>query len=105
MVASTVRITVTRLSSASCQQYHSMIAAVPRIVSTPENREGRDCDTVVEMFSTSLVMRLMTSPWEWVSRYCTGRSTILPKSSSRMRRTMFWLRRALIRFCRSWPRQ
>ena len=34
---------------------------------TPENREGRDWDTVVEMFSTSLVIRLITSPWEWVS--------------------------------------
>ena len=45
-----------------------MIAAVPTIVSTPENSDGSDWDTVAEMFSMSLVMRLITSPCECVSR-------------------------------------
>ena len=61
-VTMTVRKMVPQLNSASCQQYHSMMAAVPMMVSTPLNKEGRAWETVVEMFSTSLVMRLITSP-------------------------------------------
>ena len=94
---------MTQLSSASCQQYQSIMATVPQTISTPENRDGRDWDTVVEMFSMSLVMRLMMSPWEWVSRYPTGSSTILPNSSSRSFFTMRWLRWALMRPWSSWP--
>ena len=67
-MASTVSSKVAQLSSASCQQYHSMIATVPRMVSTPENSDGSDWETVLEMFSMSLVMRDITSPWEWASR-------------------------------------
>lgn len=52
------------LSSASCQQYRSMMPTVHKMVSTPENSDGNDWDTVVEIFSMSLVMRLITSPWE-----------------------------------------
>ena len=68
LVTSTVSIMVTRLSRASCQQYHTMTAAVPMTVRTPEQREGRDWGTVVEIFSMSLVMRLIRSPLAWVSR-------------------------------------
>ena len=50
MVARKVSSTVTKLSSASCQQYHSMTAMVPMTVSTPENNDGRDWETVVEIF-------------------------------------------------------
>ena len=63
-------------------------AAVPATVSTPENSEGSDCDTVFEMFSISLVMRLITSPWLWSSRYLTGRSITFPNSSPRIRATI-----------------
>ena len=100
-VTMTVRKMVPQLNRASCQQYHSMMAAVPMMVSTPLNKEGRAWETVVEMFSTSLVMRLITSPWEWVSVYLTGRSITLPKSSSRncltMRRLNFALNTPCIR--------
>ena len=91
-----------KLSRASCQQYQSMTATVPATVSTPANRVGRAWETVVEMFSMSLLIRLMTSPWEWVSRYWMGRSTILSKSSSRIRRTIRWLSRALMIRWRNW---
>lgn len=84
-----------QLRRASCQHFHSIMATVPKMVSTPEKREGRDWEMVVERFSTSLVIRLITSPWEWVSMYRMGRSTSLPKSWVRIRSTMRWLSRAL----------
>ena len=59
--------TVVQLKSASCQQKYSMMVTVPIIVSIPENREASDCEIVVEMFSISFVIRLIISPWEWVS--------------------------------------
>ena len=94
-VTMTVRKMVPQLNRASCQQSQSMMAAVPMMVSTPLNKEGRAWETVVEMFSTSLVIRLITSPWEWVSVYFTGRSMTLLNSSSRncltMRRLSFAL--------------
>lgn len=66
-VAAKVRKTVAKLSKASCQQYHTITDTVPMMVRTPENREGSAEETVVEIFSMSLVIRLITSPWEWVS--------------------------------------
>ena len=45
-----------------------MTVRVPTSMSTPEHRELNDEDTTLEMFSASLVMRLIRSPWEWLSR-------------------------------------
>lgn len=53
---------VTMLTRVSKGLYQSMIKSVPTMVMTPEKSEPIDCDIVWEMFSTSLVMRLMRSP-------------------------------------------
>lgn len=57
---------------------------------------------MVEIFSTSLVILLITSPWEWVSRYFTGRSISLENNSSRIRFTIRWLSLALTKPWKSW---
>ena len=45
-----------------------MMTTEPITVSTPEISEPMDCEMVFEMFSTSFVMRLIMSPWRWVSK-------------------------------------
>ena len=66
----------------------SIITKVPMTVSTPDISEPIDCETVVEIFSTSLVIRLIRSPWLWLSMYFIGRCTKLSNRSLRMVRTV-----------------
>ena len=47
------------------------IAPLPKIILCFISRELRHVELVADTFSTSLVMRLITSPLEWVSRYLT----------------------------------
>ena len=99
-VMTRLKITVAQLKRASCQQYQNIMPTVPAMVKSPEARELRDWEMMLERFSTSLVMRLMMSPWGWLSRYLTGRFTTFWNSSPRIRRTTRWLSRAAVRFCR-----
>ena len=89
----TVRITVIQDNRASCQHRYTIIATVPAMVRIPETSELKDCEMVLDMFSTSFVIRLMISPCGCVSRYFTGRFTILSnigkRQKSRPRRAAF----------------
>ena len=60
-------MTVMKLRRASCQQYASMTAIVPTIIMALENSVDSDWEMVLETLSMSLVMRLIMSPWEWLS--------------------------------------
>ena len=62
-----VNITVMKLNRASCQQNTSITAIVPMIIMTLEKSDDSDWDMVLETLSMSLVIRLMMSPWEWLS--------------------------------------
>ena len=62
LVATIVNITVTHDNAASRGHKATIITTVPITVSIPENKELIDCDTVVEIFSISLVIRLIISP-------------------------------------------
>ena len=84
LVANIVRITVVQEHNASCGDKATIIMTVPIIVRIPENNELMDCDTVLEIFSTSLVIRLIMSPCECWSRYLTDIPTILLKRSCLM---------------------
>ena len=90
-----MRNTVIKLSAARGGQIANITAVVPTTVISPEVSDGSDCATVWESVSASLVILLITSPWEWVSRYGTGSSMMRPKRSPRSRRTMRWLSLAL----------
>ena len=101
LVAITVRITVTHDNSASCGHNTVIIITVPIIVNTPENIELNDCETVVDIFSISLVIRLIISPWLLLSRDLTGRLTMCLNKSSLIFFTIFWLNTALILVCKN----
>ena len=70
-------------------EYRSIMTTVPTMVSTPEMSEPIDWEIVVEMFSTSFVIRLIISPWLWVSRYFIGSLTRLENKSLRMVFTVY----------------
>ena len=74
---------------------------VPTSIRTPEKSEERLEEMTFETFSASLVMRLMISPWEWLSRYGIGSETTLLKSSFRRRKITRWERRAEKKPCSS----
>ena len=44
-----------------------MMPIVPTIIMALENNVDSDCEMVLETLSMSLVMRLIMSPWEWLS--------------------------------------
>ena len=63
-VKSTENITTEHDNRVSRGLYQSMTVTVPISVSIPEKSEVSDDETTFEMFSASLVMRLMRSPCE-----------------------------------------
>ena len=61
-VTKIVRKTETKLIAVKNQFNDNITTTVPTTDNTPENKEPIDCDMVLEMLSTSLVIRLMISP-------------------------------------------
>ena len=62
------RITEEQVRSVSGTLKLSMTIIVPISVRIPEKSDDRDWLMTVETFSASLVIRLMMSPWERLSR-------------------------------------
>ena len=80
---------VTILTSVSCQEYTSIITKHPISIITPDTSEPSDCETELDTFSTSFVIRLIISPCLCVSIYFIGSLDILAKRSLRIILTVY----------------
>ena len=76
------------------------ILCLTEVKDTPEKSDATDCETVLEIFSASFVIRLIISPWRWLSIYLIGRCSILWKRSLRSFCTVLCERWAAIILCR-----
>ncbi len=78
----------------------SIITMQPTRVSALERNCTRLCSSIICTLSKSLVKRLISSPWVWVSKYFSSRSCILSNRSRRMVLTVRW---ESCTFSRIWP--
>ena len=83
--------TVTQVSSVSGTLKRSIMITVPSSISTPEKSDDSEELIVFETFSASLVMRLITSPCEWLSSQGMGSEMTFSNSSLRSRKITRWL--------------
>ena len=80
--------TITSEISASSQLIDSIMTSTPRMVRMEVSSWLRPCCRVVVTLSMSLVTRLSTSPWGWLSKYWRGRRASLASTSRRIPETV-----------------
>ncbi len=84
MVTATVSGMMTTEIRASSGLIQIIIASTPITVRADVRIWLRPCCSTVETLSMSLVTRLSTSPWEWLSKYFNGRRASLASTSRRI---------------------
>ena len=67
-----------------------MATSMPAMVTASTMSSAKEVESVLEMLSTSLAMRLMRSPWRWRSKNDSGSRSMAPNSMRRASSTTRW---------------
>ena len=90
LTTSSITTSMAKVMSVSTGLSTIIMAIVPAKFSEQEMRLPKLLLRASEMVSISLVYRLISSPWVWVSKNFSGRLCIRSKRSERILATVFW---------------